>query len=357
MKLLIITQKVDINDPILGFFHRWIEEFAKHCEKLTVICLEKGSFNLPKNVKVLSLGKESYSQYSHAIRKFVSLYRFYKYLWQERKNYDAVFVHMNPIYVILGGFFWRLWGKRIALWYTHKQVDIKLRIAEKLSHIIFTASLESFRLSSNKIKIVGHGIPIKKSARPPLYKGERDDHTLLCVGRLTPIKDQETVIRACGVLLRRGVFITCIFIGDVATSGDKLYSESLSRLASSEGVKENLFFKGNLVQEKIFPYYWQSGIHINACPTGGLDKVVIEAMAGGVIPIVANESFCDIFGEYADRLIFRHGDASSLAKCIKNIFESDDKEIIRATLEEKVSQLFDLSILVKNIINWYEASR
>jgi hypothetical protein len=58
MKLLIITQKVDINDPILGFFHRWIEEFAKHCEKITVICLYKGTYNLPNNVKVLSLGKE-----------------------------------------------------------------------------------------------------------------------------------------------------------------------------------------------------------------------------------------------------------------------------------------------------------
>jgi len=41
MKLLIITQKVDINDDVLGFMHGWIAEFAKHCEKLTVICLQK----------------------------------------------------------------------------------------------------------------------------------------------------------------------------------------------------------------------------------------------------------------------------------------------------------------------------
>ena len=29
MKLLIITQAIDINNPVLGFFHRWIEEFSK----------------------------------------------------------------------------------------------------------------------------------------------------------------------------------------------------------------------------------------------------------------------------------------------------------------------------------------
>ena len=58
MRLLIITQKVDKNDPILGFFHRWIEEFAKHCQSIIVICLQKGEYNLPKNIKILSLGKE-----------------------------------------------------------------------------------------------------------------------------------------------------------------------------------------------------------------------------------------------------------------------------------------------------------
>ena len=58
MKLLIVTQKVDKNDPILGFFHRWIEEFARHVEFVTVICLGVGEYSLPVNVKVLSLGKE-----------------------------------------------------------------------------------------------------------------------------------------------------------------------------------------------------------------------------------------------------------------------------------------------------------
>ena len=55
MRLLICTQAVDVNDPILGFFVRWIEEFAKHCEKVTVICLRKGEYTLPQNVHVHAL--------------------------------------------------------------------------------------------------------------------------------------------------------------------------------------------------------------------------------------------------------------------------------------------------------------
>jgi len=59
MKLLIVTQTIDSNDPVLGFFVRWVEEFSKQCEEVTVICLQKGEYELPKNVRVFSLGKES----------------------------------------------------------------------------------------------------------------------------------------------------------------------------------------------------------------------------------------------------------------------------------------------------------
>jgi len=116
MKLLIITQKVDKDDPILGFFHRWIEEFAKKFDSIIVICLEKGQYNLPKNTKVLSLGKPSSVKASKGKgRRLVYIWNFYKFTWQERKNYDAVFVHMNPVYVILGGLIWKIFKKKITL--------------------------------------------------------------------------------------------------------------------------------------------------------------------------------------------------------------------------------------------------
>ena len=57
MKLLIVTQTVDTDNPILGFFVRWIEEFAKHCEKIAVICLHEGEYTLPSNVEVYEIGK------------------------------------------------------------------------------------------------------------------------------------------------------------------------------------------------------------------------------------------------------------------------------------------------------------
>ena len=61
MNLLIITQKVDATDSNLGFFVRWIEEFAKRCLQVTVICLEKRVYELPAHVAVFSLGKNPHA--------------------------------------------------------------------------------------------------------------------------------------------------------------------------------------------------------------------------------------------------------------------------------------------------------
>ena len=52
MNILIITQKVDRKDQLLGFFIDWLAVFAEKFEKVTVLCLEKGEFNLAENVKV-----------------------------------------------------------------------------------------------------------------------------------------------------------------------------------------------------------------------------------------------------------------------------------------------------------------
>lgn len=56
------------------------------------------------------------------------------------REYDEVFVHMNPEYIVLGGLFWRMHGKRIVLWYVHKSVTMWLRLAEILCNRIGTGN-------------------------------------------------------------------------------------------------------------------------------------------------------------------------------------------------------------------------
>ncbi len=285
MRLLIVTQKVDNKDPILGFFHGWIIEFAKWCEFVTVICLEMGEYDLPQNVKVLSLGKED----GKSKVEYVS--RFYRYIWNEKDNYDSAFVHMNPEYVLLGGLFWRILGKKVSLWYVHRQTNIKLWVAEKFSNTIFTSSPESFRLISNKIRYVGHGIEI--SPLCDVKERDLDKLVLLYVGRITPIKRLEVLLDSAVELKKyfRGIKIR--FIGSPITSSDVRYFDSLKNTVKNNSLDSHIEFHGDVPHDKIYNKFCEADATINLAPDGGMDKAVIESLSLGRPVFFTNKAFGD----------------------------------------------------------------
>lgn len=350
MRLLIVTQKVDNGDPILGFFHRWIEEFSKHCEQITVICLYEGVHNLPGNVRVLSLGKE------HDISRLRYILNFYRLIWRERKNYDVVFVHMNPIYVILGWLSWRVWGKKIGLWYTHKQVDLKLRIAEKLSDIIFTASRESFRLASGKIKIMGHGIDTEvfKPTKREVSKAFR----IITVGRISPIKDYETLIEAVKILVGEGISVQVDIVGSPATVADEDYLRRLQTFVREKKLEQMIRFIGPISNKELPVYLRQMDLFINTSRTGSLDKAVLEAMASGVPVITSNEALHDVFGRDAQMLMFSTGDIKECAMRIKSVraLSLEDYDALSKRLRIIVEKEHNIRILIPRILSSYETT-
>jgi len=341
MKLLICTQKIDKDDPILGFFHRWVIEFAKNYESIIVICLEKGKYELPVNVRVLSLGKESRESRLKYIRNF------YKYIWNERKNYDAVFVHMNQVYIILGGIFWRIWGKRIGLWYTHRATSFSLRLAVFLTHHIFTASKESFRIKTKKVHVVGHGIDlvVKRSG----LQNKNTRLNIISLGRITRIKNLDILIDAMEILKNRQINFICQIIGPKITTDDNIYFEEIKEMVIQKDLSQYVMFGDAVSHEKIGDLFAESDININLAPTGGVDKVVLEGILSRAIPLVSNESFREIFGPFGDNLIFKERNAFDLVDKIEFISKIPNKEIIKESLSRKVEMDFGLPKIIKKI--------
>ena len=258
MRLLIVTQAVDRTDSDLGFFVRWIEEFAKHCENVIVICLREGEYSLPDNVEVAALGRAS---------RFLRAVRLWHISIARRGKYDAVFVHMNPEYIVVAGPLWRLMHKRIALWYTHKSVDLKLRIAEVFADRIFTASKESFRLKSNKVRVMGHGIDTEFfSPDPSIVRGD----WLLSVGRLMPSKRHDLAIQ---IAVKEGRALRI--------AGEGPERARLEALAKK--LHATVQFLGGLTQAQLRDEYRRAAYLVHTSETGSLDKVVLEALACGLL--------------------------------------------------------------------------
>ncbi len=282
MRLLIITQKVDSNDSVLGFMVDWIKEFSKYCQKLTVICLQKGEYNFPANVKILSLGKEI------AQSKIKYIINFYKYIWQERKNYDIVFTHMNPEYIVLGGLLWKIWGKKIALWYTHKRVDLKLRLAEKLANIVFTASAKSFRLKSKKINIMGHGINTELFI-PALEPVK--EKIILNVDRISPTKNQLVMIKIFKDIKEKIGDCQLYLVGAPVREADENYFNTLKEYVKNNNLIKQVKFFGAIANKNTPDLYRQAKVSVNFSATGSLDKTILEAMACDLPVVTTNEAF------------------------------------------------------------------
>jgi len=297
MKLLIVTQTVDTEDPVLGFFVRWIEEFSKHCEKITVICLREGNHSFPDNVKVYEIGKAFSSR--QKARKFISL------AWKLRDEYDTVFVHMNPEYILAAGFLWRLMQKSIALWYTHKSVNLKLRIAVLFANKVFTASRESFRFHTKKLQVMGHGIDVEFFSPDP---GITRENTILSVGRLSPTKRHDLAIR---MAMRDGM--------ELHIAGEGPERQHLEILARELGARVR--FLGGINQSQLRDEYRRAAYLIHTSETGSLDKVVLEALACG-LPVHTNDPALKMLEQESPDYVREHHSLQRLIPAILKIMQS-----------------------------------
>lgn len=291
MKLLIITQRVDKDDEVLGFFHGWLNEFSKYGDTVTVICLEKHTFDLGENIKVLSLGKESRQS------RIKYILNFYQYIWQERNNYDTVFVHMNEEYVLLGWFVWKILGKKVSLWRNHLQGSIRTRLAVAFSDRVFCTSPQSFTALFAKTKIMPVGI------HTDLYVKnlhERNEKTILFFGRISRVKNVHIFIEALHILSRKKYPFRADIIGSPVNPEDFEYEQYLHELAKPLVASGAVHFSSGRPFSETGSMYSNYSLYVNLTPSGSLDKVILEAMASATPVLVRNSAFKGILDSFAE---------------------------------------------------------
>jgi len=345
MKLLICTQKVDRQDSVLGFFHEWIAEFSKQCDNILVICLEKGEYGLPDNVEVLSLGKEN------GLSRLKYIYRFYKFIWNYKSSYDKVFVHMNQEYVLLGGLFWKILNKSIYFWRNHPKGSFLTDLAIFFATKSFCTSRFSYTAKFRKNTLMPAGININYFKKLQA-QGEKGGMHLLYLGRISPIKDLETLIKAFAVIRKKNKEIFLTIVGGVGQEKDKPYLDKIKHLINNFHLQDRINFFGAVTPKEVLGFYNNDDIYINLTKSGSLDKTTLEAMSCGKLILVCNKSYFDILPKYlSDILIFREGDADDLAHKILALSDMDmyRKNAIKNELRKIVIQTHSLDLLTKKL--------
>ncbi|MCP6718834.1 MAG: glycosyltransferase family 4 protein [Patescibacteria group bacterium] len=340
MKLLIITQRVDINDSNLGFFHSWLEKFSERLEKVYVICLWQGEHNLPDNTIVYSMGKEK------GYSKLVQLFNLQKVLLKHIREVNGIFIHMSPIYAIVSFPLAKIFGSKMILWFVHKSVNWKLKLAEKYVDKILTASKESCRLrNSDKIEIVGHGIDINQF-QPTYHTHPSLMLRILSAGRIAPVKDLKTLIRAIDILFNQKNIkdIKAKIIGEPLLDSEVIYLNKLKNLVREKKLDSCIEFFGGLPHAQMPRHYQNSDLIINLSQTGSIDKTVLEAMASGCSVLTCNEAFVNILD---DRYFFEKKNPQDLAEKIISFKNSPREENLR----EIIIKDYNLDNLIDKIIS------
>jgi glycosyltransferase involved in cell wall biosynthesis len=379
MRLLIVTQKIDEQDAVLGFMHGWVAEFARQAESVSVVCLEKGEVNLPENVRIFSLGKEK-NNFQFSIFNFQSIsnvkifkrlkyaWRFIRYIVQLRKSYDAVFVHMNPEYVVLGGLFWKLWSKTVTLWYAHKSTPWHLRVALFFTDIVFTSTKSGFRLSSKKVRVVGQGIDtgrfkIQSETRPNVPESVRygrelkvgdGEFRIVTVGRITPSKDYDTLIDAIEVAQKNSnLKIHVDIVGPISVASDEVYLKSLKEKIIQKSLNNVIIFRGPVANAELPELLGGYDLFVNMGHTGSLDKAVPEAMAVGLPVLTCNEAFKEVLGPFKADLMYAKGDYLTLSSKILKIIELsiDERINLGLALRSIVRRDHNLKTFVQKIVS------
>ena len=285
MKLIVVTQRVDPDDPALGATVPMLRELAARVDELVVLTLVAREAGLPDNVRVKVIAAPS---------QLLRGARFVAALAPElRTRPVAVLAHMSPIYAVLAAPLTRPLRIPLLLWFTHWKPSRLLRAAERVVTRVLTVDRSSFPLASSKVTPTGHGIDV--DALPCVE--QVDPLRVLALGRTSPAKGLDTIVRAAQ---EAGVELEVR--GPSLTDEERAYRDTLGDVVAPP-----------VPRTEIGGVYAAAGTLVNNMRAGALDKVVFEAAASCLPVLVSNAGFAALVDGIEPSLRFPQDDAAALA--------------------------------------------
>lgn len=217
---------------------------------------------------------------------------------------------------------------------------------------------KGYGLDPASIKVIERGVDMNafdpKDIDQDFVESFRHAHDLAdkfivtSVGRVTYLKDYESLIKAIGQLGPDMPDLRALIVGGVHED-KQAYAESLKALAKAQGVGDRVVFTGS--QSKIAEVYALSDVVVNASlKMGNVGRTVVEALAMGT-PVIATTwpGLDNLVADGRNGRIIKTQDPDGLAQAIRALRATTPVDV-RAT----VPKAYTLDAMVDSVIGVYE---
>jgi glycosyltransferase involved in cell wall biosynthesis len=325
-RLVFLTQSVDPQHPVLAATIPKIRALAERVDEVVVLAQSGDGDGMPANVDVRSFGASS--QVGRG-------WRFEREL-QRSLPADAVVAHMIPVYVLLAAPLVRPRGIPLLLWYTHWKASAQLRAAEKLATAIVSVDRRSFPVESAKVRPIGHGIDVSEFSCTD--RGERSGVRALVLGRYSPAKGLETILRAAQQVEGVELDVRGAALSDL----EQRHRRELERFG--------IPLRDVVPRAEVPRLLAEADVLVNNMEAGAPDKVVYEAAAACLPVLASNPVFDELFAGYP--LSFERESPESLAERLRwfgSLAAAERAEIGR-TLRERVAERHSVETWAEGVL-------
>jgi glycosyltransferase involved in cell wall biosynthesis len=251
---------------------------------------------------------------------------------------SAVIAHMCPIYAVLAAPLVRSLRIRLLLWYTHWNTTPTLRLAERLATDVVSVDRRSFPLESAKVTATGHGIDLREFT---CSTGPADaDFPLVALGRYSPAKGLETIVRGIGLAAEAGLDARLVVHGPATSTEERAHRRAVERLVSELGLEARVRLGHAILRAELPALFATAGALVNNMRAGAPDKVVYEACASCLPVVVSNPVFDELVDDLEPQLRFPREDPAALADRLRALAATppEQRAAIGRTLRDRVDE-------------------
>lgn len=210
-------------------------------------------------------------------------------------------------------------------------------------------TLHNFAL--DRIHVTYHSLPDFFDGADPSNNANKRQQQVVCVGRLSPVKGQDVLLRAVALLTADFPELCVTFVG----SGPSL--DDLQALATDLNLTELCDFLGGVSHQQVMELFQSATIAVVPSRSEAFGLVNIEAMMAGT-PVIASNvgGIPDIIRDGEDGLLFPTDDPAALAEKIRMLLlDVDLRERLGRAGRQRFLETFTHQQVIPDLADLLEA--